>query len=106
MKRMGETSAWIMSIVRMLASNDVNAYRQPIEIANAGVKDTSMNARRCVFAPVVPISFDATTLDGPCLEQVQALFNNVQFHEASVTVLRIRDGIQFIAMQSIPVKRL
>lgn len=66
-------------------------YRQPIQVADSRVEDTSMDPRRRVLASPVPKRFDTTTLDGSRLEQVQTLLNDVKFHEAMVAMLGVGD---------------
>jgi hypothetical protein len=60
-----------------------------------------MDPRCSVLVFTIPKRLDTTTLNDSCFEQVQTLLNDVKFNEATVTMLRVGDRIEFIAMQPI-----
>jgi hypothetical protein len=63
-----------------------------------------MNSRGCVGTTVTK-GFHSTSLNGPRLEQIQALFHDVQLNKAAVSVLRVANAVEFFPVQAIAVER-
>jgi hypothetical protein len=63
-----------------------------------------MNSRGCVGTTTTK-GFHSTSLDGPSLEQIQALFYDVQLNEAAVPVLRVANAVEFFPVQAVAVER-
>jgi hypothetical protein len=68
-----------------------------------GVKDASMDSR-CRILSSFLVGSDSASLDRSSLEEVETLFNHIEFHQPTMTLLWIRNGVQFNTVKTVPVE--
>jgi hypothetical protein len=80
-----------------------STYHELLHIASLDVKDTSMDSRCRILASFL-VRSDSASLDRSSLEEVEALFNHIEFHQSTMTLFRIFNGVQFQTMKTVPVE--
>jgi hypothetical protein len=81
----------------------VSTYNESLHVTSLGVKDTSMDSR-CRILSSFLVGSDSASLDRSSLEEVEALFNHIKFHESTMTLFRILNGVQFNTVKTVPVE--
>ena len=71
-----------------------------------GIVNTSMNSRLGKGKRLVIKGLKTSMLDDTCLEQVDTLFNDIDFHQPSMTGFRILNGIEFGAVETVHVSNV
>eukprot|EP00978_Attheya_sp_CCMP212_P028860 scaffold100781_cov54-Attheya_sp.AAC.2 len=79
------------------------AYLKSNEFSNFGVKYTGVDAGCAVGLFAGCVRFDPAALDGPRLEEVDALFHDIEFHETAVTVFWVINVIEFLLVETVDV---
>jgi hypothetical protein len=80
-------------------------YHEPLQVANLRVKDTGMDLRgRILFSFFIRI--ESASLDCSRLEKVDALFNDIEFHQSTMTLFRILNGVQFNTVETVSGERM
>jgi hypothetical protein len=79
-------------------------YHESLHVASLGIKYTSMDSRCCILSSVL-VRFDTFSLDRSSLEQVEALLNHIEFHQSTMTLFRVLNGVQFQTVKTVPVER-
>jgi hypothetical protein len=76
-----------------------------LHVAGRRVKHAGMDLR-CRILSSFLVRIDTAFLDHSSLEKVEALFNNIEFHQSTITLLWIRNGVQFKTVKAVPVERM
>jgi hypothetical protein len=76
---------------------------ESLHVASIGVKDTRMDSR-CRILSSFLVGSDSASLDRSSLEEVETLFNHIEFHQPTMTLFWIRNGIQFNTVKTVPVE--
>jgi hypothetical protein len=59
---------------------------------------------RCRVLCSFPIRIDSASLDRSSLEEVEALFNHIEFHQSTMALFRVLNGVQFKTVKAVPVE--
>jgi hypothetical protein len=61
---------------------------------------------RCRILSSFLVRIDSFFLDHSSFEKVEALFNYIEFHQSTITLLCTLNGVQFKTVKTVPVERM
>jgi hypothetical protein len=79
-------------------------YLKPLQVTNLWVKDAGMDLGCDIFFSFL-VRLQSASLDRSRLEEVDALFNHIEFHQSKMTLFRILNGVQLQTMKTVSVER-
>ena len=77
-------------------------HREGLQDPVFGVKHTRVYVREGVRQSQMT-RLDATPLDRPSFEQIEALFNDVEFDESTVPSFGVDNGIELLAVKAVSI---